>query len=133
MPNQYGPDIQHNPEIEKHVRRGIRNGVALQVILDSVQHMNFAPRSMNTLKKYYGQAIAEERAELHNFIGEAVRDGIERKSDKLIEFAARAKANWNPTTKVEAVNPDDPDENKDALSVLAEKLGRVLPEKEDEE
>ena len=89
-----------------------------------MQHWNRSPRSLNTLYKHYGHVIAEERAKLQGEIGDAVMKKVREGDSKLIEFAARSKANWNPTVSVEEKSKDDPDENRDAISELSRLLGK---------
>src|SRR6056297_2422363 len=110
--------------VENRVRELMRKGVTIQVILDDIQRYGGAPKSTDSLYRYYGEAIAEERAKLQGEIGEAVMSGVREGNPKLIEFAARARANWNPSVKVEEQDPDSADENSDAISRLADLLGK---------
>lgn len=111
--------------IENRVRKGIRNGVGVRVIFDSIQELPNAPGSYSTFYKLYGQAMAEERAEFHDYLGQKARERIEDGSDKILELALRSKAGWNPSVVTEEKDSDDPDENSDPIAVLMEKLGKT--------
>lgn len=116
--------LPYSHDVEKRVRQLVRDGVGVRVIIDSIQDLPYAPRSLSTLYKKYGQAIADERAEFHSWLGGKARERIEEGSDKILELALRSKAGWNPTIVTEEKDSEDADENQDALSVLMEKLGK---------
>lgn len=124
--------LKPNKFIENRIREGIRNGVTIKVLLDSIQHMQDAPKSTETLYRHYGQAIAEERAELHGYIGGKIREKIEEGDSSVLIFAARSKAGWNPQVEVKEVDSDDPDENLDAVATLAQMLGKNQKDEPDQ-
>ena len=115
--------LPYSKDIEDRLRDGIKHGLTMDVILDSIQSLPHAPKSKTTLLSKYRDAIAEERAEFHMFLGGEARKRIVDGSDKILELALRAKAGWNPSVKVEEVDPNEPDEDTDAMSLLAAKLG----------
>lgn len=126
--SNYKPKINHpsalkyRKDIENRVREGLRNNLTKQAILDSISHMNEAPRSFTTLYKIYGNVIEEESYANQVEIGSALRRKIQAGDSKLIEFAARTKMGLNPTTQIKEV--DEESENKDAISRLAQLLGK---------
>lgn len=124
MPNQFGDDFVYSKDIENRVRQGIRDGLTIAVIHDSVRHLQNCPNSRQTFYKYYGEVIAEERASFQSYLGQKARAAIEGGSERILELALRSKAGWNPTVKVEEKTEDSPDENLDAISALMLKLGR---------
>lgn len=114
--------LKYRKDIEKRVVDGITNNLTITAILDSISHMNEAPQSSSTLYKVYGKAIEEARYQNQTEIGSALRRKIQEGDSKLIEFAARTKMGLNPTTQVKEV--DEEEENKDAISRLAQLLGK---------
>lgn len=134
MPHKYTPQKNHpnalkwRKVIEDHIRKGIRNGATLKQILDRISHLAEAPQSTATLYKIYGPAIEEERAQFSDFVGSAVRQKIEEGDSKIIEFTARSKLGWNPSVKIEETTAEDEDEDKDAISRLAQLLGKDTEE-----
>jgi len=119
-----GTPLPYSKNVENRVRKLMRAGVSMKVILDDIQTLPDAPKSINTLYSKYGDAIRSERANLQEEIGNAVMSGVREGNPKLIEFAARAKAGWNPAVKVEEQDSDEPDENTDAIERLANLLGK---------
>ena len=117
-------EIPYSKPIENHIRKGIRNGVTMQVIFEGAQHFQNCPKSYNTFYKKYGDVVRRERYEMQEEIGNAVMKGVREGNPKLVEFAARAKAGWNPSVRVEEVDENEPDEAKDAVSRLAQLLGK---------
>lgn len=128
MSKKYKPQRNHpnalkwRKEIEKRIVGGIENNLTLQAILDSIAHMNEAPQSTASLYKVYGDAIAEARYANQKEIGSAFRRKVQEGDSKLIEFGMRTIVGHNPATKVQEVTEDE--ENKDAVSRLAQLLGR---------
>jgi len=116
--------LPYSKLVENHIRKGISNGVTMQVIFEGAQHLQHCPRSFTTFYKKYGDVIKDERYKLQDEIGNAVMKGVREGNPKLVEFAARARANWNPSVRVEEVDENDPDEAKDAVTRLAQLLGK---------
>lgn len=116
--------IPRREYIAKEIRRLIRDGVTVKVILDSIQKYDDAPRSLSTVYKIYGQDIAEERAAFHSYLGGKAREHIENGSERILELALRSKAGWNPTEKVQQVDENEVDENTSAIEELMGLLGK---------
>lgn len=116
--------IPYDLSVENAVRKGIRAGIPMASIVDSIQHMQNAPGSASGVYKKYREAIAEERFKMQEEIGNAVMSKVREGDTKMIEFAARSKAGWNPAVKVEEVDKDEADESSDAITRLAAVLGR---------
>ena len=116
--------LPHRAYIAKEIRRLIRDGVGIRVIIDSIQKYDDAPKSLSTMYKIYGQDIAEERASFQSYLGGKAREHIENGSERILELALRSKAGWNPTEKVQQVDDDDLDENTSAIEELMGLLGK---------
>jgi len=127
MPN-YKPKKNHpnalkyRKDIEKRIVAGIKANLTIQAILDSIAHMNEAPTSTSSLYRIYGPAIEEARFDNQMYIGGALNQKVQEGDSKIIEFLARTKMGLNPTTQVREV--EEGEENKDALSRLAQLLGK---------
>lgn len=117
-------EIPYSKDVENHVRKGIRSGVAMQVIFEGAQHLQNCPRNYKTFYNKYGDVVRDERFRLQEEIGDAVMKGVREGNPKLVEFAARARANWNPSVRVEDVDENEADEAKDAVTRLAQLLGK---------
>jgi len=131
MPNQFGDDFKFSKIIENRIREGIRNGLTIAVIHDSIMHLNEAPNSKQTFYKIYGEVIADERARFQSRLGQKANDILDNPDHpghtKILELALRAKAGWNPSVKIEEKTDDSADENLDAISALMLKLGKEVP------
>jgi len=114
--------LKYRKAIENRIREGIRNNLTIAAILDSISHMNEAPQAYNSLYKIYGEVIEDERFKNQMEIGNALRSKVQEGDSKLIEFLARTKMGLNPTERVKEV--EDEDEDKDAVSRLAQLLGK---------
>lgn len=119
--------LKYRKDIENRIREGIQNNLTIVAILDSISHMNEAPQSESSLYKIYGPVIAEEKYLNQKEIGHSWRRKIQEGDSKLIELAVKTKMGINPTTQVKEVTEEE--ENKDAISRLAQLLGK---DKEDE-
>lgn len=120
QPNEH----KYSINVENEIRKGIQRGLSIQVIFDSIQHWDSAPASMTTFYKHYGWVMGEERAKLQGEIGDAVMQKVREGDSNMIQFAAKTKGNWVAPVKVQEVDPDEIDENKDAISELARLLGK---------
>lgn len=117
-PNAY----QYKEVIAKRIKEGIENNLTIVAILDSIAHLNEAPQNSTVLYRVYGKVIEEARYENQKEIGHALRRKVQEGDSKIIEFMARTKMGLNPTTQVKEVT--DEDDNKDAVSRLAQILGK---------
>jgi hypothetical protein len=120
--------LKYRKDIEKRIVEGIDNNLTITAILDSISHMNEAPQSSSGLYKIYGPAIEEARYRNQTYIGGALRRKVQEGDAKIIEFLARTKMGLNPTTQVKEV--EEGEENKDAISRLAQLLGKEKPDEE---
>lgn len=116
--------LPYSPDVEKRIRQLVRDGVGVRVIIDAIQDLAFAPRSIKTMYEKYGPAIADERAKFHSYLGQKAYERIDEGSDKILELALRSKAGWNPSVITEEKDAEDIDEDSDALDILLEKLGK---------
>lgn len=110
---------KHNLKIAQYVRRAIKAGVAMKVILDDIQKYDGAPAAMNTLYKVYREDIAAARAELGTLVGEKIMEkGIVDGDMKALELIARSKLGWSPTQAIEVKDEDGEDEATSAIDDL---------------
>lgn len=124
---------KHNLKIAQYVRRAIKAGVAMKVILDDIQKYDGAPSAMNTLYKVYREDIAAARAELGTLVGEKIMEkGIVDGDMKALELIARSKLGWSPTQVIEVKDEDGEDEATSAIDDLIALLNvkKSKPEKE---
>ena len=125
--------IPYSKPIAKKVQEMVTNGVAIKVILDSIQTYQNAPKSMQTFYNLYGDDIAQARGNFQNALGAKAWERIEADSDRILELALRSKAGWNPSQNVTITegDPDAPDESTSAIEELKTLLGRGDPEEDD--
>jgi hypothetical protein len=69
-------------------------------------------------------AIGEARYEFQKSLAEKAKDRIDNDSDKILELALKSKAGWNPNIRIEDVENDELDENKDPIRKIIEMLGK---------
>jgi hypothetical protein len=122
--------LKHNLHIATYIRKAIRAGVAMKVILDNIQKYDHAPSSMNGMYKTYRNDIAEARADIQEAVGNVVVNKALEGDLKAAELFLRSKAGWNPTIKVEEVDPEEVKEDTGAIDDLLALLGKrkVVPE-----
>ena len=121
--------LTHNLYIATYIRKAIRAGVAMKVILDDIQKYDDAPRSMNGMYTTYRHDIAEARATIQEEVGAVVVKKALEGDMKAAELFLRSKAGWNPTIKIEEVDPEDEKEDTGAIDDLLALLGRKKEEK----
>jgi hypothetical protein len=124
--------LKHNLHIATYIRKAIRAGVAMKVILDNIQKYDNAPSSMNGMYKTYREDIAAARADIQEAVGAVVVQKALDGDLKAAELFLRSKAGWNPTVKVEEVDPEEVKEDTGAIDDLLALLGKKKVEKEDE-
>lgn len=111
--------LKHNLVIATYVRRAIKAGVSMKVILDHIQKYDHAPSSMNGLYKTYRNDIADARSDLGMEIGEAIMEkALVEKDLKALELVARSKLGWSPTQTVVEADPDEVNEQTGAIDDL---------------
>jgi hypothetical protein len=101
----------------------------MKVILDNIQKYDHAPSSMNGMYTTYRNDIAEARADIQEAVGKVVVDKALGGDLKAAELFLRSKAGWNPTIKVEEVDPEEVKEDTGAIEELLALLGRKKAEK----
>lgn len=124
--------LKHNLKIATYIRKAIRAGVSMKVILDSIQKYDHAPSSMNGMYTTYRDDIADARATIQEEVGSVVVAKALEGDLKAAELFLRSKAGWNPTVKVEEVDPEEAKEDTGAIEDLMALLGRN-PKKATEE
>ena len=122
------------PEIKiaTKIREGIAAGVSMRVIFDSVATMKNAPKSYQTFYKIYRDDIADSRASIQQEIGSVVINAAKGGDLKAAELFLRSRAGWNPTIKIEEVEPEDIAEDTGAIEDLLALLGKKKPEAQEE-
>lgn len=123
--------LKHNLHIATYIRKAIKAGVSMKVILDNIQKYDHAPSSMNGMYKTYRNDIAEARADIQEAVGDVVVQKALGGDLKAAELFLRSKAGWNPTLKIEEVEPDEVKEDTAAIDDLLALLGRKKVEKEE--
>jgi hypothetical protein len=121
--------LKHNLHIATYIRKAIRAGVAMKVILDNIQKYDHAPSSMNGMYKTYRNDIAEARADIQEAVGNILVNKALEGDLKAVEFFLRSKAGWNPTIKVEEVDPEEVKEDTGAIDDLMALLGKKSNDK----
>ena len=116
--------LPHDIQIAAKIRAGIAAGVSMRVIFDSVATMKNAPKSYQTFYKIYRDDIASARASIQEEIGSVVVKAAKSGDLKAAELFLRSRAGWNPTVKVEEVEPEDVAEDTGAIDDLLALLGR---------
>ena len=132
MANFFPAPLKHKMNIATEVRRKIQAGVSMKVILDDIQRFEGAPTSMNSLYKIYRNDIAEARSLIHEQVGSVVVGKALEGDLKAAELFLRSKAGWNPTIKVEEVDPEEANEDTGAIDDLLALLNMKKPEKEED-
>jgi len=122
--------LKHNLHIATYIRKAIKAGVSMKVILDKIQSYAGAPSSMNGMYKTYRDDIAAARADIQEAVGAVVVAKALDGDMKAAELFLRSKAGWNPTLKIEEVEPDDIKEDTAAIDDLLALLGRKKFEKD---
>lgn len=116
--------LKHNLKIATYIRKAIRAGVSMKVILDNIQTYEHAPTSMNGMYKTYRDDIAQARADIQEAVGAVVVAKALDGDLKAAELFLRSKAGWSPTLKVEDIEPDSVVEETGAIEDLMALLGR---------
>lgn len=116
--------LKHNLKIATYIRKAIRAGVSMKVILDNIQRYDHAPSSMNGMYSVYRDDIAQARADIQEEVGSVVVNKALEGDMKAAELFLRSKAGWSPTVKVEEVDPESFVEDTGAIDDLMALLGR---------
>lgn len=110
--------LKHNLHIATYIRKAIRAGVAMKVILDNIQKYDNAPSSMNGMYSAYRNDIAEARADIQEAVGNVVVNKALEGDMKAAELFLRSKAGWSPTQTVVEVEADAETEQTSAIDDL---------------
>jgi len=131
--------LPYSKLVEKSVIEMIQGGVPIRQIINSIGHLNDAPRSLSTLYKHYGPAMEAERARINGAVGKRVIDqalygdpseGVTFKSQELF---LRSKGGWSPQNTTNEVEQDvDPELDVSAADQLMNLLGFDTDEPDEE-
>ena len=123
----------HRMEIAAYIRKAIKAGVSMNVILDRIQDMEGAPRNKATMYKVYRSDIADARSQLGVDIGERIMKKALHEGDmKALELVARSKLGWSPTQTIVESDSDDENEDTSAIDDLIALLGIKKNDSDDE-
>lgn len=123
--------LKHNLHIATYIRKAIKAGVSMKVILDNIQKYDNAPSSMNGMYKTYRNDIAEARADIQEAVGSVVVQKALDGDLKAAELFLRSKAGWSPTQTVVEVDSEQETEQTSAIDDLIALLGVKKQDKED--
>lgn len=116
--------LPHDIKIASKIRAGIKAGVSMRVIFDSVATMKNAPKSYQTFYKIYRDDIADARSDIQEKIGNVVVSAALEGDLKAAELFLRSRAGWNPVTKIVEEDPEDVSEDTGAIDDLLALLGK---------
>ena len=123
--------LPYSKNVENHILECIQGGVGIRDMIASMQHLQYAPKSLSTLYKIYGDVIHAERAKINRLVGKKVIDQALDGDFKSQEFFLRSRGGWSPTqTVVEQEQDVDPDIDESAISTLMGLLGKDDPEED---
>ena len=125
--------LPHDIKIAAKIRAGIRAGVSMRVLFDSIQTMKNAPKSYQTFYKIYRDDIADSRASIQEEIGSVVVEAARGGDLKAAELFLRSRAGWNPTVKIVEEDPEDVTEDTGAIDDLLALLGKKKASNEEDE
>ena len=115
--------LKHNLAIATYIRKAIKAGVSMKVIMDEIQRFDHAPTSLNGLYTTYRQDIASARAEIQEAVGSVVVAKALDGDLKAAELFLRSKAGWSPTQVVVEADLSDETEQTSAIDDLINLLG----------
>jgi hypothetical protein len=113
----------HNLKIATYIRKAIRAGVSMKVILDNIQSYDHAPSSMNGMYKTYRDDIAQARADIQEAVGAVVVNKALEGDLRAAELFLRSKAGWSPTQTIVEVDNEVETEQTSAIDDLIALLG----------
>lgn len=123
----------YDERVAEYVRSRIRSGATITSIVEScAARFDNTPSDPRTFGKYYGKVIQEEKARLEDEIGTTLI-ARSKESDKLLEFLARTRGNFNPVDKVGVAELDKEDLDEDSVvKDMLRLLGKGVDDEEDE-
>ena len=113
----------HNLKIATYIRKAIRAGVSMKVILDEIQRFDHAPSSMAGMYSAYRQDISSARADIQEAVGSVVVEKALSGDMKAAELFLRSKAGWSPTQTIVEVDNEVESEQTSAIDDLIALLG----------
>lgn len=123
--------LERNEEIAKLVRRNAASGVTLKDTFAQIQHMAWAPASLTTFYKKYGQDWYSTKADLAAKVGgrvydQALHGDIDHPTTfKSQELVLRSQHGWSPKTTEEISEiGNDEEEAENAVASLMKLLGK---------
>lgn len=122
------PLYKKNTKIAKDIYAKVAAGVSVRDLLNHlVATYPDAPKSTSTLYKYYGDDIAQAKADVIERIGNVMIQKALDGDVKAAEFYLRSQGGWSPQS-TENVNTSltPEDEDNSATDELARLLGRGL-------
>ena len=108
----------HNLKIATYIRKAIRAGVSMKVILDNIQNYDHAPSSMAGMYSAYRNDIAEARANIQEAVGSVVVQKALDGDMRAAELFLRSKAGWSPTQTIVEVDNEVETEQTSAIEDL---------------
>lgn len=127
--------LKHCGKIKAKVQNGIMSGLSVKMIFESIQSHQYAPKSLTTFYKLYGEDMAEARAEIVGKVGKKVIDQAVAGDFKSQELYLRSRGDWSPQHTEVQVTEESTDEAVSAVNQLMAALGKLdeLQEAESEE
>lgn len=127
--------LERNEEIAKVVRRNAASGVTMKDTFAQIQKYAWAPASMATFSKYYGQDWHSTKAELAAKVGgrvydQALNGDIDHPTTfKSQELVLRSQHGWSPKTTEETREVgNEEEEAESAVASLMKLLGKDTEE-----
>ena len=132
MPKIHPQAIPYSKDIANKLKEGIRGGLVVTDLFASIQHLQNAPGSIQTMYKLYKTDMDAERAELKAKVGTKVIDQALAGDFKSQEFFLRSRGGWSPQSTVTEVEADTADADTSAIDSLMAALGKLEEESEEE-
>lgn len=131
MPKIHPQAIPYSKDIANKLAEGIKGGLLVPDLFASIQHLQNAPGSIQTMYKLYKADMDKVRAELKGQVGAKVIQQAIDGDFKSQELYLRSRAGWSPQSTTTEVEADTADEDSNAIDALMAALGK-LEESEEE-
>lgn len=115
--------LVHNLKIATYIRKAIKAGVSMKVILDNIQSYDHAPSSMAGMYSAYRNDIAQARADIQEAVGAVVVQKALDGDLRAAELFLRSKGGWSPTQTIVEVDNEVETEQTSAIDDLIALLG----------
>ena len=122
--------IPYSKDISNKIKSGIESGLNVKQIFGSIQHMQQAPKAIQTFYRIYKEDMDLFRAEVVGKVGKKVIDQALEGDYKSQEFYLRSRGDWSPQSTQTEIEADSADEDVSAIDSLMAALGK-LEENED--